>query len=149
MYYSIPNQTGTRQWGTVVSHHPDPDFVEQLAVANGKEFRRLRDHLVEDLGIDAEVVRATHNADLEALVETTEFEQSGLIRLTVTACTGDHGSIVLFDGVDDKDQTYTFGVDRRYAADIYNALIEGEDVNVEIEGWQVFGGPYPLQVHGG
>jgi len=139
MVYHPSTSTGPRPW-----IHPrpaprrDPDLVEREAVEQGKTNRALRDHLVNDLHVDRERVKATANEDLPALVYDVTTEH--LIRVTLTGVAGDHGSIVLFDGVgfDDNDTWYTIAVDHRCARDIHEAINAGEDVNVDVEPWQVF-----------
>jgi hypothetical protein len=60
------------------------------------------------------------------------------MRLTVTGVESDQGSIVLLQGIEyETDREVVFGADHRPAQDIIWALEQGEDVEVEIEGWQV------------
>lgn len=60
------------------------------------------------------------------------------MRLTVTEPVADHGTIVLMQGIEiETDRVVTFACDHRPAQDIVNALAAGEDVEVEIEDWQV------------
>lgn len=60
------------------------------------------------------------------------------MRLTVTEPVADHGSIVMLRGIEhETDRVVTFAADHRPAQDIVNALADGEDVEVEIEDWQV------------
>ena len=68
------------------------------------------------------------------------------MRLTVTEPVADHGSIVVLRGIEhETDRIVTFGADHRPAQDILAALEQGEDVEVEIEDWQIMsiGQPQP------
>lgn len=53
----------------------------------------------------------------------------------------DDGSVVRAIGLDSAGNTVTFGIEPRYAQDIGQALIFGdeESVDVEVEDWQVIG----------
>jgi len=67
------------------------------------------------------------------------------MRLTVISASHGAGqSIAVLEGVDEDDMVWRFGADWRCAYDIAEALEAGEDVEVEIEDWQVLGGPRPL-----
>lgn len=49
------------------------------------------------------------------------------------------GSVAIGTGLDDDGKTVRFGGDWRPMADIAQALEAGEDVEVELEGWQILG----------
>lgn len=55
----------------------------------------------------------------------------------------DHGSVALITGTNEEGQRVQFGLEPRALDDIAGALTFGEEpeVNVEIEGWQVYGQP--------
>lgn len=65
--------------------------------------------------------------------------------LTVTEPVEDQGTVVVFDGIESEtDLVFTFAVDHRCAQALVEGLCDGEDVEVEIEAWQVIGAPRPL-----
>lgn len=74
-----------------------------------------------------------------------------LITITETdlATLQDHGSVALITGTNEDGQRVQFAVEPRYLDDIGNALVFGEEseVDVEIEGWQIYG--QPVDIGGG
>lgn len=63
-----------------------------------------------------------------------------LIEVTVTGLVRDEGSVVLFSGItnDDDSREITFAVDHRAAQGCVDALAEG-DVTAYVEAWQIVG----------
>jgi len=59
----------------------------------------------------------------------------------------DHGSVALITGTSEDGRRVQFGLEPRYLDDIGNALIFGEEseVDVEIEGWQIYGQPVEVE----
>lgn len=58
--------------------------------------------------------------------------------ITVTDVVADHGSVVVLRGIEhETDRTVTFAVDHRLAQAITEALAAGEDVEVDVEDWQI------------
>lgn len=68
--------------------------------------------------------------------------------ITLTGLHADHGSIVVFEGIEDVEddgsvdavldaRTVLVSVDHRPAQDIWNALVAGEHVMVDPEEWQI------------
>ena len=62
----------------------------------------------------------------------------------------DHGSVALITGTNDEGERVQFGLEPRYLDDIGNALVFGEEpeVDVEIESWQIFGQPVDPEEQG-
>lgn len=50
-----------------------------------------------------------------------------------------HGSVVLFVGNTDEGKRVSFAVDHRMAGDLLDHLITYEEVQIEVEGWQIWG----------
>lgn len=73
----------------------------------------------------------------------TEIMEEFVDRYVVTGIVRNEGSIVLFSalpiGKVGSENLVTFAADRRPAIDICAALACGEDVEVELEGWQIVG----------
>lgn len=68
-----------------------------------------------------------------------------MTRLTVTRPVSDQGSVVVFEGIEvETDLCFTFAVDHRLAQALVDGLEGGDDVEVDIERWQVLGEPSPL-----
>lgn len=63
------------------------------------------------------------------------------IRLVVTDLVADEGTVIVLQGMtlDGTDETWRFAADRRLALDIMYAIAGGEDVEVEVEAWQLTG----------
>lgn len=64
------------------------------------------------------------------------------MRLTVEYPVRDEGSVVVLLGTDDNDEQWLFAADHRPAQAIIEALEADEPVEVEVESWQLLGGPH-------
>lgn len=53
----------------------------------------------------------------------------------------DEGTIILIGGTTSDGRTQFFGADRRMAGPILEAAEDLGEVTVEVEGWQLWGGP--------
>lgn len=60
-------------------------------------------------------------------------------QLTVTKPVSNEGSVVVLAGEDEDGTTWYFAADHRPAWAIVEALEAGEDVEVEVEEWQLMG----------
>jgi len=61
------------------------------------------------------------------------------MRVVVTALVRDEGSLVILQGLTDDNQVVNFAADHRCAQAILDAVAQGEDVEVELEDWQILG----------
>ena len=63
------------------------------------------------------------------------------MELCVTDVDRDEGTVVVLLGMttDGSDETWKFAADPRAARDIMVTIASGEDVYVEVEGWQLLG----------
>lgn len=59
------------------------------------------------------------------------------ISLSLIRVVEDHGTVVVGIGLDEQGRTVRFGGDHRVMAGLVEALAQGEDVDVEVEGWQI------------
>ena len=75
------------------------------------------------------------------LVVASQLEYTQFMRICVTDIVRDEGSIVVLQGIttDGTDRVMNFACDHRPAQDIINAISQGEDVEVDVEAWQVLG----------
>ena len=58
------------------------------------------------------------------------------MRIAITDIVADHGSVVVFEGIDEGGFTVRFGADHRMAQAIVDALHRSEDPEAEVESWQ-------------
>lgn len=63
------------------------------------------------------------------------------MELCVTDIDRDEGTVVVLQGIttDGTDETWRFAADKRAAITIMETIASGEDVYVEVEGWQLLG----------
>lgn len=59
------------------------------------------------------------------------------MNVTLTNLLADHGSIVVFEGVDPKGRAVSVSVDHRPAQDIADILFADGELDVDCESWQV------------
>lgn len=63
------------------------------------------------------------------------------IHLTLTEVIEDAGSVVIFEGKTDDGHRFRFGADHGPARDLIEAFRTGATVHVDVEPWQILGGP--------
>ena len=57
--------------------------------------------------------------------------------LTVDGLVSDEGSILVLSGIDEQGTCFWFAADHRAGHSIMEAFAEGEEVEVEVESWQI------------
>lgn len=64
-------------------------------------------------------------------------EDTFLITVTDGAVVSDHGTIIVFEGIDEEGATRRFGVDHRMAQGLVAAIEDEGEIMASVEGWQL------------